>query len=450
MTLACENDEIPAVPVAGPVSLRARLASGAMWALLAAVAGQAAGAAVGIVIARVIGRERFGELGMLRSTLAMFEAFSSLGAGAVAVKYVAELRETNPERAGRLIGLASIIALVCGCVMTLLVLVGAQSLARHALDGPNAADAPRLVALIRWMAPVLPFSALSAVYVGALNGVGAFKALSMGTLAIALLNSGVAVALVLVAGVPGVILAQLGCTVVGLVIFRALLARKCRATGITIRYRDSWAERRVVWHFAVPTVLGSILVAPVMWICNAILVNSPRGYAQMGLFNAANQWRVMLLFLPSVIAGPLLPIMSNLYGTGQFARLRRALIKSLSANILMVGLAASVVACFSRWLMGLYGRGFEDAVPTLLTVLGVAVLLAAGTVVAQLITSTGAMWMGLSFNAMWAAVMIVSAMILVPRLGALGLGLSYVIAYFVHTLVQLIYLWRRLRALEVS
>jgi O-antigen/teichoic acid export membrane protein len=447
MTLAYDDETGPVSPLPPPGvppvrSLRARLASGAFWTLLAAVGGQGLAAIAGIVIARVLGKGAFGELGMLRSTLVMFDTFASLGGGVMAGKYVAELRQSDPARAGRLIGLAVLVALASSGLMTVLVLASAGPIARHALD------APHLDRLLRWMAPVLPFSGLAAVCAGALGGLEAFRKLSLCNLGISIVVTGTALAGVRLGGVAGVIAAQLGCTVLTVAVYGFLLWASCRKAGLSIRFDGAWDERRIIWLFALPSVLGGIMVGPIVWVGNAILVHSRGGYDEMGLFNAANQWRNVLLFLPAVIAGPLLPIMSNLYGTGQVRRLRRLLIHSLLANMALVGVAAAGVAIFSRGLMRLYGAGFESAVPTLLTVLGVTVLLAAGTVVAQLITSTGAMWQGFAFNAMWAATLIGSAYLLVPRLGALGLGLSHLIAYLLHTGVQLVYLSRRLRTME--
>ena len=57
-------------------------------------------------------------------------------------------------------------------------------------------------------------------------------------------------------------------------------------------------------------MLSGIVVSPVIWIAYIIIINNHDGYAQLGLFNAADQWRYILGFLPLVLGGVLLPMIS--------------------------------------------------------------------------------------------------------------------------------------------
>ncbi|NOZ40854.1 MAG: oligosaccharide flippase family protein [Planctomycetes bacterium] len=57
-----------------------------------------------ILVARMLGKTVYGELGMIRSTVGMFGVFAGFGLGLTATKHVAEFRESDPERAGRIVG----------------------------------------------------------------------------------------------------------------------------------------------------------------------------------------------------------------------------------------------------------------------------------------------------------------------------------------------------------
>ena len=72
-------------------------------------------------------------------------------------------------------------------------------------------------------------------------------------------------------------------------------------------------------------------------------------------------------------------------------------------------------------------------------------LVSAGNVVGNLIISTGVMWLGFAFNGIWAVVLLGCTAALAPRYGALGLAISYLIAYFVHTAIQVGYFLRHFR-----
>ena len=70
-----------------------RLANGAFWSVSGAVASKGMMLVASIVVARMLTREVYGELGIIRSTVNMFVVFASFGMGMTATKYVAELRE---------------------------------------------------------------------------------------------------------------------------------------------------------------------------------------------------------------------------------------------------------------------------------------------------------------------------------------------------------------------
>ena len=73
-------------------SLRARLVSGAAWSLLGSAASQVVAALTSIYVARLLGKDTFGELAMVRSTVQMFGVFAGLGLGLTVSKCIAECR----------------------------------------------------------------------------------------------------------------------------------------------------------------------------------------------------------------------------------------------------------------------------------------------------------------------------------------------------------------------
>jgi O-antigen/teichoic acid export membrane protein len=91
--------------------------------------------------------------------------------------------------------------------------------------------------------------------------------------------------------------------------------------------------------------------------------------------------------------------------------------------------------------MQLYGNGFASGTDVFYLIMLVSVLLSAGVVVGGLLSSTGAMWTGFLFNSVWAAVMIGTAIVVIPRYGALGLALAYAVSYSIHTIIQFLYFW---------
>jgi O-antigen/teichoic acid export membrane protein len=115
------------------------------------------------------------------------------------------------------------------------------------------------------------------------------------------------------------------------------------------------------------------------------------------------------------------------------------LLKTLALSVGTVGCLAILLGLFAEQIMRLYGREFEAGTNIFYLIMGVSVLLAAGTVVGALLSSTGAMWTGFLFNSVWAVLMIGTAVVAVPRQGALGLALAYAVSYLIHTAIQFLY-----------
>jgi O-antigen/teichoic acid export membrane protein len=149
-----------------------RLAKGAFWSLAGALISRGLALLASIIVARILGKEGFGELGIIQSTVGMFGVFAGFGLGMTATKYVAEFRTKNPERAGRVIALSNIVAIVSGGVMSLILVFLAPWLARSTLA------APHLTLFLQIAAGLLFLSALNGAQIGTLAGFEAFRTIA--------------------------------------------------------------------------------------------------------------------------------------------------------------------------------------------------------------------------------------------------------------------------------
>ncbi len=179
-----------------------------------------------------------------------------------------------------------------------------------------------------------------------------------------------------------------------------------------------------------------------------MLVNQPGGYAEMGVFSAASQWRNAIGFIPGVLAQLALPLLSNLNGDRDAPRYGKA----LRWNLILTAVAATVVALpvalGAPQIMRLYGRGFQQGWLVLVLSAAIAVISCINSVVGTAILSAGSVWGGLAFNAMWAATLLGASYRFVPTHLALGLAGSMLGAYIAHTAWQAVYLRHRLARLD--
>jgi len=418
--------------------LGSRLARGAFWSLAGAVISRGLMLVAMIVAARILGREAFGELGIIQSTMMMFAAFAGFGLGLTATKHVAEFREADPERAGRIIGLSSLVALCTGGAIAGVVIAIAPWLAARTLA------APHLAGMLRLGTGIFFFGALNGAQTGALAGFEAFKAIAKANLVSGVLAFPLIAGGVYLYGVPGAVgglVASHACTWTVNHVALRMVARRFR---VPLALAGCMKEWRVLWHFSLPAALGASLTVPVGWIGQAMLVNQANGYAEMGVFAAAAQWRVAICFLPSVLTRPCAPMLSDLYSQGDRRAFLRVLLGSLALGMaISVGLAAAV-ALMSRGIMTGYGEEFAGGYVTLVVLAAAGVAVTAGNVLHPGVVATGRMWFGLSARVAWAVAFLLCAWLLMDR-GALGLALATLIAYGSYLLPAGLVVWYGLR-----
>jgi O-antigen/teichoic acid export membrane protein len=113
---------------------------------------------------------------------------------------------------------------------------------------------------------------------------------------------------------------------------------------------------------------------------------------------------------------------------------RKLLLTSLWLSfVLSVLIAAPVVLC-SSWIMKAYGLDFLVGRPVLILLVLATVISSTAAVIGQAIASLDRMWWAFILNSVWAFVLLASAVLLVPRYGALGLAGAFLASYSVHAL----------------
>jgi O-antigen/teichoic acid export membrane protein len=409
-------------------SLRARFAVGAFWSVAGAVIARGFLLVASILCARFLGKEGFGALGMIQSTAGMFGAFAGLGLGLTATKYVSELRRQDPGRAGRILALSGAAALISGSVITVLMILTAPYLAKHVLGNPQLA-VPLAIG-----SGLVFFGALNGAQTGALAGFEAFQSIAQVGVIGGVLSLAVIVLGVWRYGLTGAVCGSVLALAITWGLNQRVLRNECAKAGISCE-ADCRRELGVLRRFSLPALLGSILVVSGIWVCNALLARQPQGYAELGLYAAADKWRVMIVFVPSYVFAMVMPMLSNLHGEGDKAGFRKVFRANLKLNGgIALGLAA-LIAVFVEPIMRVYGSEFRGGRTVLILLALAAVGEVFNSMLGQPLIAAHEMWYRFAFDAVLVAVLVGVAWLLIPRWGALGLAMSYGLAYVLTTSV---------------
>lgn len=421
------------------------MASGIFWSFAGAIVTRGLSLPASILVARILGREVFGEIGVINGTVGMFGVFAGFGLGLTTTKYVAEFRTKDLEKTARIMSVSSMTALVTGGVMSLLLLILAPWLAERTLA------APHLGSVLRITTVSLFFGALNGTQVGTLAGFEAFKVIARVHVLAAMAHLPLMVGGAYFAGLHGAVWGMAIATFVNWLLNHIAIRLEAQRFKIPSAVSERWKEWKILWNFSAPSVLSGAMVGPVNWLCFAMLVNQTNGYVEMGIFNAANQWRTAILFLPNLIGNIALPILSSLTGANDKRSYRRILFENLFVNAAITLFATIIISLFATVILGFYGHGFVEGKYSLIILCCATVFMAMNNVIGQSIASVGKMWNGFLFNSLWAIVLIICTYYLLGRgLGATGLSLAILISYIAHSCWQGVYVYRFLQRQGLS
>jgi O-antigen/teichoic acid export membrane protein len=372
--------------------------------------------------ARFLGKTGFGQLGVVQSTANMVGAVATLGLGVTATRYVADLREVDPERAGRIIGLSWTLTAVSGTLLSIGSFCTAQPLASLMMHAPGLATPIRIASAIVFL------NAMLAYQNGALAGFEAFQGLARINLIAGLLSLPIVMVGVWCWGLNGAVTGIALSLVVNWWLNGRLLREKCRLLRIPIRIRQGFHEKRVLWSFSIPALISSFSIAPVLWICSVLIVRSPQGIEQMALYSGADRWRLAVLFIPTALFRSVLPMLANMHARNPegYRKIHRA---NLLVNMVVVMVLVLIIACLSVPIMSSYGPGFRSGWPVLAVLCAGTIPEALNTVIGYPLVISGRMWTRCGFDLSLGAVLLLLGLWLIPQFGALGFAIAYVASY---------------------
>ena len=380
-----------------------------------------------IVVARILGKEEFGQLAIVQSTVGMLGVIAGLGLGLTATKHVAELRDSSPERVGRILSLTFITALITGGLSAAVLLAASPYIAVRAIG------APQLATVLRIGCWLLFFNTIYGVTIGALAGFEAFK-----TIAKVSLVTGLAKVFFMTIGVfywalPGAVSAMVAAAAVSSAIGYFALLKKAHEFGTIISYQNVRSELPILWSFSIPGCLSSAIVPPVVWVTHAMLVRQAGGFSEMGLFHAATCFQAPLRLLGSTTGAALLPILVSIKNRTNNSTFERA---NILISWFLGAIPAILLITFPEILSLLFGQQYSGAaahrVLSLVMLYTAIILYKQG--LARVLAVNNLMWWSVLSNAVWAAVLLFS-FYWFRHLGALGLAVSLLLAYIVNVLV---------------
>ncbi|SDL71336.1 oligosaccharide flippase family protein [Chryseobacterium taihuense] len=407
-----------------------RIFNHSVWILLGNIISKTTLLLSTILLSNILLKEEYGQFGILKSTIIMFSAFAGLELGLTATKYISQYKYSNKKKVENIIGLSNLFSITISFIIACLIFIFSDEIA-------EMIKAPKLSSGLKITSGIVFFSSLNGIQNGIFAGLEKFKELSINTSIAGVISS---VGMIFGAkyfGLLGVII-FFGSNYLILYILNYFLLRKFfyKFYKIKLFNRENFNELKIIWKFSLPAILAALMVAPVTWICNYILVQPASGYIEMAYFDIANQWRNAVLFIPTALSQIALPMLSAAVEDSKLYK--TTYIKNIKLNFCIALILVIVLVVGSPIIISAYDKDYHEALYPLIIMFVTTGLIAINNVIGQVIASKNKMWLGFMVNFIWGISLIILSYIFVTlfRWGAVGISLAYLLSYTIHTVIQ--------------
>jgi O-antigen/teichoic acid export membrane protein len=424
---------IPTEPAAPAASLRSRFQTGVTFNLIGAILNQGSTFAFNIIAANLLGRQVFGEYAMVQSTVVAFASIAQFAVPYTTTKYVAEFRASDPERAGRILGMMAVLSFLIAGIVSVAFLAASPWIAGSVLRTPSLA-----LALAIASALVL-ITSLNGFLMGALAGLESYP-----RLAGALTWSGICYlvicsALAWIGGLNGAIIGLALSGLVQCVLLAFAVRKESALLGINLRFDGLGRERQAILKFNLPAGLSGLTSGGALWLPSAFLIRQVQGYSQMAVYSAAFSLTAVVLFLPNIANNVGTSIINQQKGTGNGPEYRLTFWINLAITAAVIVCAAGMFALLGQEFLRFFGKSFKEGYSVLLILLLSTVPQGLALAVSQIVQTQGKLWLFFLAVAIPRDTMIVLlAYLLIPQYGARGLAIAYVTGWTLAALATVV------------
>lgn len=394
--------------------------NGSLWSMLGVVVSKGFLLVTWFILARILGKDLYGEFGIIRSTIQMFAAFAGFGLGLTATKHVAEYLNHNKEKVSDILSMAYAFAIFLGVIVFILINVFAEDIAVKSLGAPYLESELRIASLM------VLISSLNGAQTGVLQGFKVFDVIAKINLV-----HGFASGLMFIVGAyffnfDGAIWAL----VLSLVLLFLLNAQRLRKLyvvhGIKLSFNGVLKEKALLFSYSLPAALCGLVVSPVKWIVESNMVRTGSGFGEMGVFQATLIFQILIMTLTKTLNAPIITAMAS----------NKSVVseKKDKFNITGVWLMSLFfvvpVMLFPEYLDFVLGSDYKgmklNNTLTIVMLYTSIFLLTEG--LARVTIVENFLWLSVLNNLFWGIVLVVSFNFL-PKT-SIGLSLAYLMSYF--------------------
>lgn len=354
-----------------------------------------------IILARSFETSSFAAYTYFQLTIAMFSAYAAMGLEVTASRYFAEIAIIKSDRKSPPASLIWMISIGIGVIASLTLFAVPQEWLTAGLSVP------------RWILVLGVFAlTINVVPSGGILGLQKYKEASLisGGAGLVMVSSAVyatmqnSIDIAMLGVIFAVFLHAVGQSILIVIVCGFTRLHK----GLSFKYEDF----RLVFGFAGPMFLVSLLSASGAWLVGRLILNATNEY-QFSLYTIGMQWYALGLLLPGVVSRVILPrlVMHSVHLHAENTKNSISLVR-MSAGLsllLAIGMLFAVLI-FSPWLVSLYGDKYTS-LRWLLFFFGIAAMFSAPVnSFGNALVANNGQFVWLQFTIVSTAVLIVTTM----------------------------------------
>lgn len=332
----------------------------------------------GILIARFLGKDLYGEYGFIKTTMFQFAAFSTLGLGYTSTKYIAEYRAKDPSK---IVGIARAslnITLFVSLLIALLLFVFASPLSIFL-------EAPSLKFPFQVLGIVLVLRALTTTQMGIMAGQGIFKSIAYVNFISGMLMLTLCIPLTYYLSLKGAFLAlalsQLVC---------AALNHYCiHKANQSLPEQSPAAFVWTLTRFSIPVALQELTYALGRWL-GVLMITKLSSLGEVGLFTASELWGSVILIIPSMLSNVMISHLS--YSSNDPRQQAKSVRRMLAVNLVCTLSPLGALFILSPWVVSFYGPSFHGMTEVMLIITSSTVFTCCSNVLSSELIAQGRTW----------------------------------------------------------
>lgn len=322
-----------------------KLISDSFWAVFGNGLGYALLLLAGIVIARFLGKDIYGEYGVVKTTMLYITGFATMGLGITSTKYIAEYIQKDKTIIKSLSSDAMCITFITSSIIAFLLVIFAKYLAEYL-------QIPSLINPLRVLGVIIIFKALTTTQNAILAGFKKFKTIAI--------NNVICGAYMLVASIPatyfwglnGAFSILLSTQIINFILNFICVNKSLSLLDNQIKVN----KKKELLIFSFPIALQESSYAICHWAGSILLVKLSN-VGELGLYSAVAQWNAIITFIPGLLSNVILSHLSS--NTSDENKHDRIVKLMLCVNFCSTVVPYIIISLLSDFITSFYGESFS-------------------------------------------------------------------------------------------